>query len=61
MMPTSAWGYVPTPLHKPLGVVSAHEGLIKGRVPLHVVVHGLTFAQNFLKVARREDDSVVKG
>lgn len=58
MMPTSTWGYVPTPLHKPLGVVSAHEALIKGRVLLHVVV---TFVQKFLKVARKEDDSVVKG
>lgn len=50
-----------TPLHKPLGVVSALEPLIKGHVPHHVVVHRLTFAQKFLKVARRKDDSVVKG
>lgn len=63
MMPAPAQGVraYPSPLHKSLGVISAHEPPIKGCVPLHVVVHGFTFAQKFLRVARRKDGPVVKG
>lgn len=60
-LPAPAWGGSCLPLCDSLGVFSAQEPLIKGRVPHHVVVHGFTFAQKLLKVSRRKDGPVAKG